>query len=108
MAQRRVNYGSMYRKKTEDPRPEGTEEVVSETEVGTAPVEEDRRVTYKKTVTSKIRIRKGPGPDFDHNGEYVTDPKIVVVRVENDFGLLEDYEGTSDGWVSLKFFKPVR
>lgn len=109
MAQRRVNYGSMYRKnQADEPKPEDLEAPVPETEAEPVVAEEERPVAYLKTVTSKIRIRKGPGPDFDHNGEYVSDSKVMIVRVENNFGLLEDYKEGSDGWVSLKFFKRAR
>ena len=107
MPQKRVNYGRMYQKNASYRRDDMPEKEVMGESTTPEPeiVESSPRYRYRKTVLSRIRIRKGPGLNFDHNGEYVTDDEIEVTQVVNNFGLLSKYDESGDGWVSLEYFE---
>lgn len=115
MPQKRVNYGRMYRKdsprrhddEAEESKTETIEESSFDLDAEPEVVEEPTRHRYRKTIPSKIRIRRGPGLNFKHDGEYVVDDEVVIVKVENGFGLLDEYKESGDGWVSLDYFKLV-
>lgn len=93
MSPRHTNY-SRGRSARETDRSEET------TTVGEPP----KRYVYTKTDDTPIRIRKGPGLNFEHNGKYIdTQRKVSIVDVQNGFGLLQAYEATRDGWVCLEF-----
>lgn len=63
-----------------------------------------KRRIYTKHGTTPIRIRKGPGLSYAHTGAYLTDQKkVVIVEVQDGWGLLEKYAETRDGWVCLEF-----
>lgn len=107
MPQKRVNYGQMYQKSPSRRRSGQTEEsqeFTVEESVDDSPITTHR---YRKTVPSKIRIRKGPGLNFHHNGKFVVNDEIDVVKVDNGFGLLSEYELGSNGWVSLDYFELI-
>lgn len=112
MPQKRVNYGRMYQKNASRRRedtPEESEEGTVEESTNLEPevVEEPPRQRYRKTTPSKIRIRKGPGFSFKHDGECVVVDEVEIVKVENGFGLLNEYRESGDGWVSLEYFELV-
>lgn len=101
---RHTNYRPR-RNRAAETAPAQTNDVVSETIIGEGP----RRYVYTKTSTAPIRIRKGPGLEFEHNGQYVSSQKKVeIVEIENGWGLLKSYAKTRDGWVCLEFLdKPA-
>lgn len=69
-------------------------------QIGEAP----KRYVYAKSNTTPIRIRKGPGFTYDHNGKYIgTQKKVEICEIDNAWGLLADYEETRDGWICLEF-----
>lgn len=77
-------------------------DATQETDAGIG--EPPRRYMYKKSTSTPIRIRKGPGFEFEHNGKYIGSQKSVeVCEVDNGWGLLADYQETRDGWVCLEF-----
>lgn len=60
---------------------------------------------FTKSASAPIRIRKGPGLQYEHTGEYLgTGPqKVRVCEIVDGWGLLKKYEETRDGWVCLEF-----
>lgn len=92
MSPRHTNYGrGKAARETDQPE---------EKPVGEPP----KRYVYAKTDNTPIRIRKGPGMNFEHNGKYIdTQKKVTIVDVQNGFGLLQAYEKTRDGWICLEF-----
>lgn len=66
--------------------------------------EEPKRYVFKKNDDTPVRIRKGPGVEYEHNGKYITNQKkIECVDVQNGWGLLKEYEKGRDGWVCLEY-----
>ena len=97
MPARRTNYSKLHDQK----RPSGTTEM-PEVQIGKPP----KRYVYRKTSDSRIRIRKGPGTTFEHNGKYIDEQKRVeIVEIQGEWGLLKRYAETRDGWVCLKYLE---
>lgn len=87
MAPRRTNYSKMRKNPQEDG-------------IGDPP----KRYVYQKKDDRSVRIRVGPGLQFEHNGKFVgKQKKVEIVEIQNGWGLLAAYESTRDGWVCLKY-----
>lgn len=77
------------------------------------PAQDESRVEDTTTVARKIdqtpvRIRKGPGLEFEHTGKYLEGTGIVrLAEIQNGWGLLKSYEENRDGWVCLDYVKLI-
>lgn len=98
MPTKRVNYS-----KVRDKKRTATEKKPERTPIG----EEPKRYVFEKKIECRIRIRKGPGDNFEHNGRYIDKQKRVeIVEIQGDWGLLKSYKDTRDGWICLTFLTP--
>lgn len=65
-------------------------------------------IMANKKGPESLRIRKGPGYDFKHNGRYVEGVKTLkLAEIQNGWGLLKEYETTRDGWICLDYVELV-
>lgn len=68
---------------------------------------------YKvKVNVADLRIRKGPGTNYDWNGKYTGKGVFTIVEESkgegaSKWGLLKTYAGKRDGWISLNYAKRV-
>lgn len=98
MAARHTNYSKIRKESSNDS--EITSMEVADSGIGDPP----KRYVYQKKDDTPVRIRKGPGTSFDHNGKYIDrQKKVEIVEVQDGWGLLSTYEETRDGWVCLEF-----
>lgn len=98
MPAKRVNYS-----KPRDRKRVSSDDKKEERLIG----EEPKRYVFEKKTESRIRIRKGPGSNFEHNGRFVDkQKKVEIVEIQGDWGLLKSYRDTRDGWICLTFLDP--
>lgn len=99
MPTKRVNYS-----KIRDQKRKEAESVLEKT----ATEEPQKIYLYAKKNPSRIRIRKGPGTNFEHNGRYLDEvTRVELIEIQGDWGLLKSYKATRDGWVCLTYLEPI-
>lgn len=99
-ATRHTNYSRTRNTRAMESAPNSAVETLNDDGLGEAP----HRYVYTKSSSARIRIRTGPGLNFEHNGKYIgTQRKVEIVEIENGWGLLKAYSETRDGWICLEF-----